>query len=136
MLPATAALPPIVEEAGPADRLLNRVQKAQQIFQSIADIRPALAKQMDDASAVGSPAIQSNAAVAPQSGANKRAAANLAALTSPNKKGKGKANANATNTGEPRVQIAPGDWKGAVNAKKSDISIELPATGVKPARTL
>ena len=132
-LPATAEMPPIVEEDDPADRLLNRIQKAQQIFASIADISPAFAKQIDDASAVGSPTIQSNAAVAPLCGDNKRTGANLTALTSPNNKGKGKANANATNTGKPRVKIASVDWKGAVKVKKSDISIDLPATSLKPA---
>ena len=35
VLSATAALPPIVEEDDPADSLLNRIQKAQQIFQPL-----------------------------------------------------------------------------------------------------
>ena len=72
-------MPQIVEEDDPADRLLNRIQKAQQIFASIADISPAMAKQMDDASAVGSPTQNDN---------NKRAGADPAALASPNKKSK------------------------------------------------
>ena len=135
-LPATAEMPPIVEEDDPADRLLNRIQKAQQIFATIADISPAMAKQMDDASALGSPTIQSNTVVAPQGGNNKRTGANLVAPTLPNKKGKGKAKTNPTNDGKSQPAIAPGDWKNTVKINKSDISIELPANSRKPARTL
>ena len=135
-LPATAEMPPIVEEDDPADRLLNRIQKAQQIFATIADISPAMAKQMDDASALGSPTIQSNTVIAPQGGNNKRTGANLVAPTLPNKKGKGKAKTNPTNDGKSQPKIAPGDWKNTVKINKSDISIELPANSRKPARTL
>ena len=91
---------------------------------------------MDKANADAASPGATGAVVAPQSGNNKRAGGNLVAPTLPNKKGKGKAKANPANTGKPQLKIAPGDWKDTVKIKKSDISIELPATGSKPVRTL